>query len=213
VSHNLQTVRAICDRAILLDAGRVQLDGNTEGVLSAYGQALRNLRIDENALVGDSSRRRGSGHIRITSVSVQDVSGQESFHFEMGDTVRIAVSYRVFEAIRGCSLYIGLRSNATNELITSVRHVITEELLPAGYSGTAIVELPEVYVRPGEYPLYFQVSEASLESRKFDVLDDAIHPLVMSAGDRRLFANYEPEQTVGYFSLPSRLIQSEPVRC
>ena len=65
---------------------------------------------------------------------------------------------------------------------------------------------------PGEYPLYFQVSEASLESRKFDVLDDAIHPLVVSPGDRKLFANYEPEQTVGYFSLPSRLIQSAPVR-
>ncbi len=211
VSHNLQAVRTICDRAILLVSGRMELDGGTESVLSAYGQTLRNLRIDESALVGDASRRRGSGQIRITSVSVQNVSGEESFHFAMGDTIRISVSYKVLEDLKGCALYIGLRSSATNELVTSVRHVISDLRLPAGFVGTATVELPDVFLRPGEYPFYFHVSEASLESRKFDVLDDATHPLVISPGDRKLFANYEPEQTVGYFSLPSRLIQSEPV--
>ena len=36
VSHNLQAVRTICDRAILLVSGRMELDGGTESVLTAH---------------------------------------------------------------------------------------------------------------------------------------------------------------------------------
>lgn len=209
VSHNMQAVRSICSRGILLVSGRVARDSDTEDVLREYSRLLRSLKLDEHALLGDPSRRRGSGHVRITSISLRNGADQETFHFEMGDTVRISVSFRLQQPLRGCALYIGLRSGVTNEMVTSVRHVLTQDDLPAGYCGVASVELPGLYVRPGEYPLYLHVSEASLESRKYDVLDDATHPLVVSPGANKLFGNYEPEQSTGYFSVPSTLIENK----
>lgn len=36
VSHSASAIRSVCDRAVWIDGGRVQLDGDTEEVLAAY---------------------------------------------------------------------------------------------------------------------------------------------------------------------------------
>jgi lipopolysaccharide transport system ATP-binding protein len=206
VSHNMQAIRSICDRAILLTSGQVSCEGNTTEVLSAYSDALRSVKVNETSLVDDTSRRRGSGHLRIASVSIEDPEGKARFHFEMGETIQVGVSYKIFKDVTGCALLVGLRSGVTNEIVTTVRHILTTDRLRKGSSGTAKIRLPNLYIRPGEYPLYFHLSEAHLGSKKIDVVDDAIHPLVISAGGMKLFDNYEPENSVGYFSIPSTLV-------
>lgn len=153
--------------------------------------------------------RRGGGAIRFTSVSIQDTNGNERISYEMGDNIRFRMSYKVFKEMRGLAIYIALRSGMTREIVTSVRHLLISEKVEAGTEGRVTVELPEVYIRPGEYPLYLHISEAFPTKINFDVLDDVTAPLVITADTKQRYPNYDPYQSLGYFSIPSRILINE----
>lgn len=209
VSHNMQAIRMLCSRSILLDKGDVISDGPTEKTLSLYNQRLRQLNIDADTDINNPLNRRGGGAIRFTSINIQDRDGNKQFNYKMGDNIRVKMSYKVFEEMRGLAIYVALRSGITREIVTSVRHLLTTEGVKAGTEGTVMVELPEVYIRPGEYPLYLHISEAFPTKVKFDVLDDLTAPLVITASNRQQFSNFDPYQPIGYFSIPSRILMNE----
>jgi len=206
VSHNTQAVRQLCTRGILLEHGCVAADGPTDATLAIYNQRLRGMRVDAETGINNPETRRGSGAVRFSAVSVEDTGGAERYSFEMGETVRFRLSCRVNTPMRGLALVVALRSGMSRELVTSARHVITTSLIPQGEVVTAIIDLPDIYIRPGEYPLYLHASEAVQSPVNYDVLDDLTPPLVISGSASTPDSNFDPAQPYGVFSLPSRLI-------
>ena len=183
-----------------------------EEVGGAQGQVRgerREMRVDAETGINNPENRRGSGAIRFTGVSVEDTEGEEKYGFKMGETVRFRLSYQLNETLRGVAIVIALRSGMSREIVTSVRHVVTTESLPGGSRGTVIIDLPDIYIRPGEYPLYLHISEAVPTKTNYDVLDDLTPPLVIAPGGRRLHPNFDPSQPLGVFSLPSRMTVAE----
>ena len=205
VSHNTQAIRQLCSRCILLEHGRVVADGGTDSTMTVYNQRLRDMRVDAETGVNNPENRRGSGAVRFTAVSVEDLSGAERYTFEMGDTVRFRLSCTVNAPLRGLAVVVAFRSGISREIVTSARHVITTEVVEPGTSTTAVIDLPDIYMRPGEYPLYLQISEAIQSPKNYDVLDDLTPPLVIISGSRRLHENFDPTRPYGVFSLPSRM--------
>jgi lipopolysaccharide transport system ATP-binding protein len=210
VSHNTQAVRQLCTRGILLEHGRVAADGPTDSTLAVYNQKLRELRVDAETGVNNPENRRGSGAVRFTSVSVEDLDGNERYTFSMGDTVRFRLTFAVHAPMRGLAIFVGLRSGLSRELITSARHILTDSIIEPGTTSTVVVDLPDVYIRPGEYPLYLHVSEALQSPRDYDVLDDLTPPLVIVPGTRIMHDNFDPSRPLGVFSLPSRIMVEVP---
>src|SRR5512141_804509 len=211
VSHNTQAVRQLCTRGILLEHGRVIADGPTDSTLAVYNQRLREMRVDAETGVNNPENRRGSGAVRFTSVSVEDLQGNERYTFAMGDTVRFRLSFTVHAPMRGLAVFVALRSGLSREIITSARHIVTESPVEPGTTSTVVLDLPEVYIRPGEYPLYLHVSEAIQSPRNYDVLDDLTPPLVIVPGDRVLHDNFDSSRPLGVFSLPSTMQVEEPL--
>jgi len=209
VSHNTQAVRQLCSRGILLEHGRIVADGPTDSTLGIYNQRLREMRVDAETGVNNPENRRGSGAVRFTAVSVEDVSGAERYSFDMGDTVRFRLSIAINTTMRGLAVVVALRSGMSRELVTSARHVITSDTVLPGTASTVVIELPDIYIRPGEYPLYLHASEATQSPTNYDVLDDLTPPLVVAAGSRRLHDNFDAAQPYGLFSLPSRMMLAE----
>jgi lipopolysaccharide transport system ATP-binding protein len=205
VSHNMGAVQNLCGRAITISHGKILFDGITSETIQKYSQELRKTKIDDTTSICDEKHRRGSGHIRITSVAVRNDHEADPYEFSMGDTVRFAVSWKCFKEMAGIAVYIAFKSPMTNELITSVRHVATQKSCDPNEMGSAEIEIPEISLRPGEYPLYIHVSEAALDSRKYDVLDDVTAPLVITAGDRDTFDNADLTRSIGFFSIRSKL--------
>jgi lipopolysaccharide transport system ATP-binding protein len=205
VSHNTQAVRQLCTRGILLERGRVIADGPVDSTMSIYNQRLREMRVDAETGVNNPQNRRGTGAIRFTSVSVEDLSREEKYTFAMGDTVRFRLSFEVKSDMRGVAVFVGIRSGLSRELLTSARHVVTEEKVKAGTASTVIVDLPELNLRPGEYPLYLHVGEAGEGTSSYDVLDDLTPPLVMVAGAATASDNFDSSRPVGVFSIPSKM--------
>jgi lipopolysaccharide transport system ATP-binding protein len=205
VSHNIQAVRQLCTRCILLEHGRVMADGATDDTLATYNQRLREMRVDAETGINNPENRRGSGAVRFTGVSVEDMEGEERYGFRMGDTIRFRLSYQLNEPMRGVAIVVALRSGMSREIVTSARHVVTTDQLVAGAFGSVMIDFPDVYVRPGEYPLYLHISEAVPTKTNYDVLDDLTPPLVIAPGGRRLHPNFDPSQPLGVFSIPSRM--------
>jgi lipopolysaccharide transport system ATP-binding protein len=209
VSHNTQAVRQLCSRCILLEHGRVVSDASTDETLTIYNERLREMRVDAETGINNPENRRGSGAIRFTGVSVEDTAGEERYGFKMGETVRFRLSYQLNEPMRGVAITVALRSGISREMVTSVRHVVTTDPMPSGSRGTVMIELPDIYIRPGEYPLYLHVTEAVPTRTNYDVLDDLTPPLVITPGGRRMHPNFDPSQPLGVFSIPSRMTAVE----
>jgi lipopolysaccharide transport system ATP-binding protein len=67
VSHQVQTVRALCTSAIYLERGRLMLHGQVDQALDMYLQSYRQQSVESI----DASRRPGSGELRFSDVRPQ----------------------------------------------------------------------------------------------------------------------------------------------
>jgi len=207
VSHSMQSIRNLCSRCIVLEHGTVALDAPTEEALSFYSASLRGTKIDAETGIGEEKYRRGAGKIRFTSVTLKDVNGNSRYNFAMGETIRFELSYKIFEQIEGLAVALFIRSG-NGDMVTSVRHLLSSVSFPASSRGMVVIELPDIYIRPGEYPLYIHISGAVPNEFNFDVLDDLTPPLVVTVGDKE-HPDFDATRPVGYFSVPSRVIFNE----
>ncbi|OLT55336.1 ABC transporter ATP-binding protein [Cellulosimicrobium sp. CUA-896] len=68
VSHQLQTVQALCTSAVLLDRGTLTYSGSVEGTLQAYRDSFESFAAAQS----DPAKRPGSGDLRLSSVRMDD---------------------------------------------------------------------------------------------------------------------------------------------
>lgn len=209
VSHNMQAVRNLCKRVMLIDKGEQIADDETDRSLARYNILLRNTKLSAEESVHNEKNRRGGGAVRFTDIMIEDQYGVQRFEFGMGETIRFKMSYEIFQDMEGLIINIRLRSGLTREFVTSVRHLLTKSRVNAGVTGTAIIEIKDVNIRPGEYPLYLHIIEALPTNVNFDVLDDLTPPLVISFGIDTKYLNFDPSLSLGYFSLHSTILSNE----
>lgn len=94
VSHNMNTIRQLCDRAIVLDNGRVIFDGSTEKGVSIYlGNKPETSAV--NYCNGPRDARYNlDGKYRILCVTFV---GKEVPVFEDGEPILLAIQYAIDE--------------------------------------------------------------------------------------------------------------------
>ncbi len=205
VSHNMSAVRALCTRGILLDRGRMVMDGGSREVADAYVNA--NTGLSNIAEVGLEDRTaRTTGAVRFSDLRFEDEAGVARSTFEEGETIRIVLSYRAYRAVPDLGLVLHLRWDATREAVTSFRAVLARKEVKPGDEATVVLTLPSVPLRPGDYSLYICLGN-QIGDRFYDVIDDnlGLPRLTITAADE------DPHTKAGYFSIPWRL-SVEPAR-
>lgn len=95
VSHNLSAVESLCDRALLLDHGRVVTSGPPKNVIAEYEQLRLALPPSETA----NGARSGPAAATINSVSFLDTAGQKTMTFSTGNPFRMTVEYLVHSKV------------------------------------------------------------------------------------------------------------------
>lgn len=209
VSHNLQAIKNLCPKTVVLNNGEVFASGATSEVLHQYNELIRNIKIDAKTEIDNSINRRGNGVIRFTGIAVQDNFGNEKFNFELGEIVRFKITYEVFQEIKGLAISIGLLSSLSKECLTLAHYEITKHKLLPGTKGEVIIEFLDLNLKPGEYPLYFELIDSEFNQFSKDVIDDLTAPLIITPRGSMNGSGINNEKPSGFFSTSSRMLTNE----
>ncbi|MBP9219594.1 MAG: ABC transporter ATP-binding protein [Sterolibacterium sp.] len=103
VSHDRYAIQSICDRALLLHAGRLILQGAPLAVLDYYNALLAD---QEHQLIRQEARAdgtlqtvSGSGEVQVTSVRLVDEQGNAQDSFEVGSSVTLELQVHARQAV------------------------------------------------------------------------------------------------------------------
>ncbi|QTP58885.1 ABC transporter ATP-binding protein [Billgrantia antri] len=113
VSHDRSAIQSLCDRAILLEQGRILKDGNPEEVFDYYNaiiaekeQSTVEVKPLSNGKVQTSS---GSGEARVQDIGLYNSKGEKTDHVAVGEAVELRVKVKVFEDIDSLVLGYGVK--------------------------------------------------------------------------------------------------------
>jgi lipopolysaccharide transport system ATP-binding protein len=96
VSHNMQTIAQLCDRAILLDGGRVIADGDSADVVAEYLQS--GLGSSSERTWPDDDTAPGDGVARLRFARVIDEDGEVVNSTDVRSPVGIQIGYRILRS-------------------------------------------------------------------------------------------------------------------
>jgi lipopolysaccharide transport system ATP-binding protein len=98
VSHDRYAIQTVCDRAILLDAGHVKMEGSPTDVLDYYHAMMAekdHLKIRQLALAdGRVATISGTGEVYITDVQLLDKDNQPINSVKVGQELNLVVSIK-----------------------------------------------------------------------------------------------------------------------
>ncbi len=101
VSHNMDLIPKLCERAILLNKGRVVRSGKAGEVVDAYISEVANSAEDED-LTG--REHNGDGRARFEGLAILDDSGMPAPAVYCGRDLRCVVDIRLRPSIKNVSL-------------------------------------------------------------------------------------------------------------
>jgi ABC-type polysaccharide/polyol phosphate transport system ATPase subunit len=195
VSHDAAAVERLCERAVLLREGRVELDGPTHDALARYHALLAADRDPEERRAGLSEW--GSGEARIVAARVEDEEGRLREQFLAGEPFAAVLRVGADRALPPPRLSYELRDDAG-------------QLVAAGTQDTGDLGWEE---EAGEYLFRFDVEQLPLADGRFHLrfglVDAAGEHLYHWLEDAVAFVVYPGEDVRGIVRLEGRWSREE----
>jgi lipopolysaccharide transport system ATP-binding protein len=153
----MAAVSHLCTRAVLLERGRLVAEGPTDEVVRAY---LASASGTATIPLADREDRRGSGELRLESVSLLDPEGGELSALRAGDDALLELAY----GSAGTAPLRNVRVALALDTVFGQRVTVLDNEL-AGYSldrlppsGRIRCFLPKCPLVPGRYGLSVYVT-------------------------------------------------------
>jgi ABC-type multidrug transport system ATPase subunit len=107
VTHDLHQVQRFCDRAVLIDQGKVAADGDPDFVIPQYLQRIGRAQVALSDF--DPTQRHGDGTgVRVLAGWVEDETGKRIGRIRSGEHLVITLQYEVlqdaFEPVLGFAI-------------------------------------------------------------------------------------------------------------
>jgi ABC-type polysaccharide/polyol phosphate transport system ATPase subunit len=154
VSHDLEAVQDLCDRAIWLEDGNVQQVGQADRVVASYVAAVEE-QLEaklEHQNIGAPPTRRGM--LRIRDVKMVDVAGKPRWSFRSGEPVHIRIEYESTERVERPVFSILIhRSDGIYISSTNTYNVDPFEVGPIEGRGELVVIVDRLDLYEGDYLL------------------------------------------------------------
>jgi lipopolysaccharide transport system ATP-binding protein len=143
VSHQLESVLALCTRVCLFEAGHLKADGEPDAVVQIYQQ--RGLTVPASAGPPNATIRPGSGTVRIASLTPQ----RSSFKPDEPKTFHAQI---VTNDSREVPFYIQLDViNQNHQIVTCIDSHHWNEIMISGAIIELFLVIQSPWLCPGEY--------------------------------------------------------------
>ena len=195
VSHSLESVRKSCQRVIVLEDGYLKFDGTSEDGVEYYRDSVpfEPESIKESNL--KDRKNRTTGDVRFTKAEAFDQNGNLSWRFKTGETARFEVSYEVVAPVKDLYLLFRILTSSSDlngtepTIVANIWVPVSDSALQPGAVGTIELTLPDIKLRPGDFPLYIVASSRD-ERNNYDVIDANVNlPALSIKSDRRVTAD------------------------
>ena len=162
VSHNMSTIRQLCDKCIVLAKGKIVFEGDVEEAIAIYsGNSERTLQIHYDLDNTDRPSKQHGHRIQITSF---DFMNKSKALFEKGEEIQFKLSFRANESIQGLKLYLIIQNqNETNIGMTQTLEPFLDSEQGKTYTNCFSMNLPELV--EGKYSLYLDIFSDDGEGR------------------------------------------------
>jgi lipopolysaccharide transport system ATP-binding protein len=150
VSHNMGSIRSLCDRVIWIDQGRVVLDGDSSQVISAYLASAISGSSNGEIAWPDVDEAPGGEEVKLRAIRLVGKEGSPTSLFEVDKPIRVEIHYEVRRAMRGMRIRMGLLTLQGEIAFQSTDHYVRgEEVKPGHYRS--ICTIPGDLLNLGQY--------------------------------------------------------------
>lgn len=170
VSHDIEQVRSLCNRIIIIDQGRIIFDGETEAAIIEYYKLINQLKFEttnkESRIIARSVL--SSGDIDLKDISIVNKNNEKINEIKTNEELRFLVKFKTNKLVNNIRFSIAIRDDRDFNIIW---HFSTEN----GLSAKSLEE--------GNYELTIQIPEHHLESN--------VYKYVLAMQDNDTFEYYE----------------------
>lgn len=173
VSHSMDVIRSMCDRAAWLDHGTLRAEGPVAEVIAAYLRDVNTREhhrdgLDESfALAAD---RVGTGELRVTDVTFVDDDGNESQTATHGRPITIRLHYRAESPVE--NPIFGLTLSAQNGTLVTGTSTHLDQMPTGVLHGDGAIDyvLDRLQLTPGRYQVGIAVQDQHVQHH-FDLAE------------------------------------------
>ncbi|HAA01375.1 MAG TPA: hypothetical protein DEP18_07800 [Flavobacteriales bacterium] len=187
VSHNMSAVRNLCNKAILLQNGKLIVQDEVEPVLERYLASNQTGQLTGNYTRPDKKQ----SDVMLSSAAVVDAQGEERNAFEIIEQVGLKLNLTCNKPVPNLYGYVVVKNSNEEVIIESD----TKDLPPNALDGitegntTFLLTIPANTLSVGEYTVYLSFSSSfaadfSVETPG-DVLRFAISDSITERGHNR----------------------------
>jgi ABC-type polysaccharide/polyol phosphate transport system ATPase subunit len=160
VSHDASAIERVCERVVVLDAGRVAFDGPTAEGLLSYHRLMGTERGGGESVRGASERT-----VDVVDVELRDAQGRSTRVFRSGASMHIVLGLRARAAAERTVVALEVRSQDG----TSIFSTRTEATLTPGTDAGLAFEVPSLALLGGDYDLAVGTGEALDRTTRFSI--------------------------------------------
>ena len=157
VSHDMNAIKVLCDKALLLDHGLVVELGDPDKVVNTYNFLLAKKSAQEEICHWETpeiGKAYGNSKIDISRVQLMNEQGVESEVLVSGERCTIAVHLNANEGVENVTIGILIRDRFGQDIFgTNTYHLRIPILLRRGEKCQVKYVLDELNLGPGKYTL------------------------------------------------------------
>ena len=156
VTHDMGSIKNLCDRAIWLEHGCVVDAGDPADLVEAYTERM----LGADSRSADGSVRRGSGEIQITSVEMFVDGGNEAVkRCRTSDSITLRLHYEAHKTIP--QPVVGIEIESLGGATVTAPNTRDVGMVPPTMSGTGTVEIaiPRIDLLPGTYDVHTSITD------------------------------------------------------
>ena len=174
VSHNMVSIEALCDRAALIDAGRIVYDGDVSTTVARYNETACRMRA---VPLEHREDRKGSGVVKLTDCYFTGPNHERMSILSTGKEICVRIPYKAALGVKNIDIALNFYEHAGNVLMNLNCVDSGGELSSIPEAGEFVCTIPRFPLRQGRYfgNIYCEVngSVADWIERAFvvDVID------------------------------------------
>jgi len=138
VSHNMAAIRSLCNRALLIEDGRLTLDGAPGEVITRY--LSEGAQEEEQAEINWTGDAPGSPEICLRAIRLLNEQGNLQTTFEADKPVVVEIHYEAKKRLRGIRFHLSLFTQEGDLAFMTTDHLHRDEIqMPGRYKTVCTI--------------------------------------------------------------------------